>query len=227
MRTLRPLLPPSIPIIGAGGVSSAPDALAMAHAGASLVQLYTSFGYQGVGTARLLKDALSAALVHGQSKSNWAGEVGRDWRGAGQEEDWSLGRLERESEALRSEAEELARMLRQMQEEGAGLRGAGSEADALDGQASAAAEEAGPRDGLLGAAPAGGDEVPATGRITSGGGGPVGRLGAPTQDQAEDVARDLEGGGLGEAGPGVLHVEEHERADDSDRRSSDGPRRLL
>ncbi|EIW68161.1 hypothetical protein TREMEDRAFT_32541, partial [Tremella mesenterica DSM 1558] len=58
VRTLRPLLPPSIPIIGCGGISTASDALSFAHAGCSIIQIYTSFGYRGVGTARLIKDEL-------------------------------------------------------------------------------------------------------------------------------------------------------------------------
>ena len=40
-------LGPDIPIIGAGGIFSAEDALAKKEAGASLVQLYTGFIYRG------------------------------------------------------------------------------------------------------------------------------------------------------------------------------------
>ncbi|MDB4538237.1 quinone-dependent dihydroorotate dehydrogenase, partial [Akkermansiaceae bacterium] len=40
-------LGPDIPIIGAGGIFSAQDALAKKKAGASLVQLYTGFVYRG------------------------------------------------------------------------------------------------------------------------------------------------------------------------------------
>lgn len=59
---LRSELPSSIPIIGAGGVSSGADALEFARAGASAVQVYTSFGYGGVGTVRRIKDELTDEL---------------------------------------------------------------------------------------------------------------------------------------------------------------------
>ncbi|KII85891.1 hypothetical protein PLICRDRAFT_44315 [Plicaturopsis crispa FD-325 SS-3] len=62
LRTLRTHLPASIPLIGCGGISSGADALEYARAGASLVQIYTSFGYDGVGTCRRIKDQLAAAL---------------------------------------------------------------------------------------------------------------------------------------------------------------------
>lgn len=62
LKTLRANLPASIPIIGCGGISTGRDALDYAQAGASYVQLYTSFGYDGVGTARRIKDELSEEL---------------------------------------------------------------------------------------------------------------------------------------------------------------------
>lgn len=62
LKTLRQHLPASIPLIGCGGISSGADALEFAKAGASLVQLYTSFGYEGVGTPRRIKDELVAEL---------------------------------------------------------------------------------------------------------------------------------------------------------------------
>ena len=62
LETLRANLPASIPIIGCGGISTGRDALDYAQAGASYVQLYTSFGYDGVGTARRIKDELSEEL---------------------------------------------------------------------------------------------------------------------------------------------------------------------
>ncbi|CDO68192.1 hypothetical protein BN946_scf184938.g44 [Trametes cinnabarina] len=62
LRTLRGLLPPSIPLIGCGGISSGADALEYARAGASAVQLYTAFGYGGVGVCRQVKDELAALL---------------------------------------------------------------------------------------------------------------------------------------------------------------------
>ena len=62
LRTLRAHLPASIPLIGCGGISSGADALEFAKAGASLVQVYTAFGYDGVGTCRRIKDQLVEAL---------------------------------------------------------------------------------------------------------------------------------------------------------------------
>src|SRR3954451_12768223 len=59
LSTLRSLLPPSIPIIGCGGISSGADAVDFLRAGASLVQAYTAFGYAGVGFPRELKDEIS------------------------------------------------------------------------------------------------------------------------------------------------------------------------
>ena len=62
LRALRPLLPASIPIFGCGGISSGADALEYAKEGATAVQLYTSFGYDGVGAPRRIKDELAALL---------------------------------------------------------------------------------------------------------------------------------------------------------------------
>ncbi|KAJ1307127.1 hypothetical protein OPQ81_001245 [Rhizoctonia solani] len=62
VKALRAHLPANIPIIGCGGISSGPDALEFARAGASSIQLYTAFGYSGVGTARRIKDELSDEL---------------------------------------------------------------------------------------------------------------------------------------------------------------------
>jgi dihydroorotate dehydrogenase len=59
---LRALLPPSTPIIGCGGISSGSDALEFAQAGASAVQLYTSFGFRGVGLPALIKDEVAEEL---------------------------------------------------------------------------------------------------------------------------------------------------------------------
>jgi dihydroorotate dehydrogenase len=47
-----------IPIIGVGGISSLEDARAKIHAGADLVQIYTSFIYQGPALVRQLARAL-------------------------------------------------------------------------------------------------------------------------------------------------------------------------
>ncbi|TFK29743.1 dihydroorotate dehydrogenase [Coprinopsis marcescibilis] len=62
LKTLRQHLPSSIPLIGCGGIATGKDALDFAKAGASLVQLYTSFGYDGVGAPRRIKDELVEEL---------------------------------------------------------------------------------------------------------------------------------------------------------------------
>jgi dihydroorotate dehydrogenase len=49
-------------LIGAGGVFNSQDALAKIRAGASLVQLYTGFAYQGPALIPRLKTELAAAL---------------------------------------------------------------------------------------------------------------------------------------------------------------------
>ncbi|GAA4365168.1 quinone-dependent dihydroorotate dehydrogenase [Hymenobacter saemangeumensis] len=48
----------SLPIVGAGGIHSAADALEKLAAGASLVQLYTGFVYEGPGLIRQINQAL-------------------------------------------------------------------------------------------------------------------------------------------------------------------------
>lgn len=62
LQTLRSLLPADIPIIGSGGIWTGQDALDFAKAGAQMVQIYTSFGYNGVGTCRRIKDELVELL---------------------------------------------------------------------------------------------------------------------------------------------------------------------
>ena len=49
-------------LIGVGGVASGADALAKIKAGASLVQIYTAFAYEGPALIRRIKDELAAAL---------------------------------------------------------------------------------------------------------------------------------------------------------------------
>lgn len=63
LRTLRSQLPPSILTIGCGGVFTGADALEFARAGASLVQVYTGFGYDGAGFCRRIKDELAEQLT--------------------------------------------------------------------------------------------------------------------------------------------------------------------
>jgi dihydroorotate dehydrogenase len=47
-----------LPIIGAGGIHSAQDALEKLAAGATLVQLYTGFIYEGPGLVKQINQAL-------------------------------------------------------------------------------------------------------------------------------------------------------------------------
>ena len=49
-------------LVGCGGVSNGAEALAKIGAGASLVQLYTAFAYEGPGIVPRLKRELAAAL---------------------------------------------------------------------------------------------------------------------------------------------------------------------
>jgi len=52
-----------LPLIGVGGIASAEDAYARIRAGASLVQLYTAFIYEGPGLVRRINRGL-LDLVH-------------------------------------------------------------------------------------------------------------------------------------------------------------------
>jgi dihydroorotate dehydrogenase len=66
-------------LIGCGGVSSGADALQKIKAGASLVQLYTAFAYEGPALIPRLKREL-AALVRREGARNVADLVGADIR---------------------------------------------------------------------------------------------------------------------------------------------------
>lgn len=70
LRILRGHLPASTPLIGCGGISTGADALEFAKAGASMVQVYTGFGYDGVGTCRRIKDQLVDEL--GREGKTWS-----------------------------------------------------------------------------------------------------------------------------------------------------------
>ncbi|KAJ4470450.1 Dihydroorotate dehydrogenase-domain-containing protein [Lentinula aciculospora] len=70
LKTLRANLPSHIPIIGCGGIFSGEDALEYARAGATMVQVYTSFGYDGVGTCRRIKDQIVETLQ--KEGTTWA-----------------------------------------------------------------------------------------------------------------------------------------------------------
>jgi dihydroorotate dehydrogenase len=83
----------------------------MARAGASLVQIYTSFGYRGVGAPRLVKDEVSAALP---GAATWKSEIGRDYAGANM--GWDEKRVAAESAALAAEAQSLGALLADLKE---------------------------------------------------------------------------------------------------------------
>ncbi|KAJ7115904.1 Dihydroorotate dehydrogenase-domain-containing protein [Mycena epipterygia] len=118
VRTLRKNLPARIPLIGCGGISTGADALDYAKAGASLVQVYTGFGYDGAGACRRIKDQLVDELT----------KEGLTWEDVVKKavSDLSLkeGAREREPNAdanpslgqLIAEAEELRRLLDQLGE---------------------------------------------------------------------------------------------------------------
>lgn len=161
VKTIRPLLPPSIPVIGCGGISTSSDAISMARSGASIVQLYTSFMYRGIGTPGLLKDEISADLV--KKGETWKGQIGHDW--PDREMGWDEKRLEKESQALKKEAEDLGQMLRESSEEKDLARLIDEAEKAIKGTSSShfskessseRTQSSGARDNLAGATPNGG-----------------------------------------------------------------------
>ncbi|KDN50839.1 hypothetical protein K437DRAFT_233471 [Tilletiaria anomala UBC 951] len=74
LTAIRERVGSELTIIGCGGIYTAQDALDFAKAGANAVQLYTSFGYEGVGHPRRLKDELTALLK--QEGMTWMQVVG-------------------------------------------------------------------------------------------------------------------------------------------------------
>lgn len=60
-------------MIGCGGIATGADALEYGKAGASLVQIYTSFGYDGAGACRRIKDELNDLLA--KEGTTWQGVV--------------------------------------------------------------------------------------------------------------------------------------------------------
>lgn len=63
-----------VPLIGCGGISSGQDAIDFARAGATLVQMYTSFIYEGVGLPRKIKDEVVEILK--KEKTTWVKIIG-------------------------------------------------------------------------------------------------------------------------------------------------------
>lgn len=64
----------NVVLIGCGGINSGKDAIEYARAGASIVQCYTGFVYDGVGFASRIKDEIAEHL----GKRRWSDIVGRD-----------------------------------------------------------------------------------------------------------------------------------------------------
>jgi dihydroorotate dehydrogenase len=62
IRTIYRLTHGSLPIIGVGGVFTAEDAWTKICAGASLIQLYTGFIYEGPGVVRRINEGLRKIL---------------------------------------------------------------------------------------------------------------------------------------------------------------------
>jgi dihydroorotate dehydrogenase len=58
IQLLRKSLGNEFPIIGVGGIHSVDDAIEKLHAGASLIELYTGFIYEGPGLLKKIKKAL-------------------------------------------------------------------------------------------------------------------------------------------------------------------------
>ena len=119
LRILRPQIPASVPLIGCGGISTGADALEYAKAGASLVQIYTSFGYDGAGACRRIKDELNALLA--KEGTTWQSVVDNavnelSWKPAPPPVPVKAEELS-SVEVLISEAKELGRMLDQLGEE--------------------------------------------------------------------------------------------------------------
>ena len=108
VRSLRKRLPAEVPIIGCGGISSGVDALAFARAGASYIQLYTVFGYDGAGTCRRIKDELTEELA--RSGTTWRAVVEQAVRESApsSQESEGLQQLVRQAEELQSLLDELS-----------------------------------------------------------------------------------------------------------------------
>lgn len=79
IRTLYRIVGENVPIIGVGGISHGQDAYEKIRAGASLVQLYTAFIYQGPAIARTIKAEL-LELLQRDGFENINDAVGADIR---------------------------------------------------------------------------------------------------------------------------------------------------
>lgn len=69
LRDMYQLTRGKIPLIGCGGISSGEDAYMKIRSGATLVQLYTAFAYEGPAVVPRLKEELVACLERDGFKS--------------------------------------------------------------------------------------------------------------------------------------------------------------
>ncbi|KAK6459534.1 dihydroorotate dehydrogenase [Scheffersomyces xylosifermentans] len=77
LRTLRKYTKDSnLVLIGCGGISSGKDALEFGKAGATFIQLYTSFAYKGPGLPAKVRDELAAELK--KEGKTWEQIIGED-----------------------------------------------------------------------------------------------------------------------------------------------------
>jgi dihydroorotate dehydrogenase len=108
VRDLRKRLPAHVPIIGCGGISSGADVLAFARAGASCVQLYTVFSYDGAGACRRIKDEVTKELA--RRNTTWRAVVEQAVRenAAAPSESVGVQQLVRQAEKLHAVLDELA-----------------------------------------------------------------------------------------------------------------------
>ncbi len=112
LKTLRKNLPSSIPLIGCGGISTGDDALEYAKAGASLVQVYTGFGYDGVGACRRIKDQITEKLA--TEGVSWSDIVSKAVSELSWKESSQPTTPETTVSQLTKEAEELKRLLNEL-----------------------------------------------------------------------------------------------------------------
>lgn len=81
VREMYDLTQGKVPIVGIGGVACGQDAMDKIRAGASLVQLYTAFAYQGPPVVTKIKRELEQ-LLKDQGFSSVSEAIGADHRGA-------------------------------------------------------------------------------------------------------------------------------------------------
>lgn len=77
LRTMRRLTKGRITLIGVGGIASGADAYAKIKAGATLVQLYTAFAYEGLALIPRIKRELTTLLAR-DGHADIASAVGKD-----------------------------------------------------------------------------------------------------------------------------------------------------